>query len=142
MNTYPLESISIDEAKIKQFKFVDIITKHFKGSEILTRGDLGVVSGLNKPVTTLKAEEVIAEFFNAEKCVLVRGAGTSAIKWGLYSLFSNKKARKILIHKAPIYTTTEVSLKLMNIDTIEADYNNLTELENILKNNDHIRCKG
>ena len=56
MNTYPLESIKIDEAKEKQFRLVDIITKHFKGSEILTRGDLGVISGLNKPATTLKAE--------------------------------------------------------------------------------------
>lgn len=135
MNTYPLESIKIDEAKEKQFRLVDIITKHFKGSEILTRGDLGVISGLNKPATTLKAEEVIAEFFNAEKCVLVRGAGTAAIKWGLYSLFVDKTVRKILIHKAPIYPTTEVSFKLMNIETLEADYNNLEELENILKNN-------
>lgn len=135
MNTYPLESIKIEEAKEKQFKLVDIITKHFKGSEILTRGDLGVISGLNKPVTTLKAEEVIAEFFNTEKCVLVRGAGTAAIKWGLYSLFGEKTVRKILIHKAPIYPTTEVSFKLMNIETLEADYNNLEELENILKNN-------
>lgn len=51
MKTYPLESITLEEAKRKQFKLIDIITRKFRGSEILTRGDLGVVKGLNKPRT-------------------------------------------------------------------------------------------
>ena len=95
MNVYPLESIDIEEAKEKQFKIVDIITKHFRGSEILTRGDLGVIKGINKPSFTLKAENIISEFFNAEKSVLVRGAGTAAIKWGLYGLLKDKNRRNI-----------------------------------------------
>ena len=77
MRTYPLESIGIGAAKEKQFKMIDIITRHFQGHEILTRGDLGVVKKLNKPLTTEKAEKVIAEFFNSE-AALRKGTGNGA----------------------------------------------------------------
>ncbi|MDO7204815.1 hypothetical protein Q5M85_12370 [Paraclostridium bifermentans] len=70
MKTYPLQSISIEQAKQLQFKLIDEVTKEFSGSEILTRGDLGVVKGINKPNTTLKVEKVIAKFFNQEKAML------------------------------------------------------------------------
>ncbi len=180
MTTYPLESITLEEAKRKQFKLIDIITKKFRGSEILTRGDLGVVKGLNKPrITkkveeiiadffgaekavlvrgagtaaikwglysilknsktrrvsriTKKVEEIIADFFGAEKAVLVRGAGTAAIKWGLYSILKNSKTRRVLVHKAPIYPTTLVSLQMLNANILEVDYNNLEELKKILE---------
>ena len=49
METFPLESLSVEEAMKQQFKLVDIITKHFTGEEFLSAGDLGVVKGLNKP---------------------------------------------------------------------------------------------
>lgn len=135
MRTYPLESIGIEAAKEKQFKMIDIITRHFQGHEILTRGDLGVVKKLNKPLTTEKAEKVIAEFFNSEAAVLVRGSGTAAIKWGLYSILDEKKVRKVLVHKAPVYPTTDITFKMMGIEKIEADFNNLDELREVLKNN-------
>lgn len=135
MTTYPLESIGIEEAKEKQFKMIDIITKHFQGHEILTRGDLGVVKGLNKPITTHKVENVIAEFFNSEGAVLVRGSGTAAIKWGLYSILNGKSSRKILVHKAPVYPTTNVTFEIMGIEKIEADFNNLENLREVLKDN-------
>lgn len=135
MKTYPLESIGIEIAKEKQFKMIDIITKYFQGHEVLTRGDLGVVKGLNKPVTTEKAEKVIAEFFGSEVAVLVRGSGTAAIKWGLYSILGEKSERKVLVHKAPVYPTTDVTFKMMGVEKIEADFNNLDELKEVLKNN-------
>lgn len=61
--TYPLESITPDEALKKQWQLVDAITNVFAGNEIITRGDLGVIPGLNEPKFTKKAEEVIAKFF-------------------------------------------------------------------------------
>ena len=73
MKTYPLQSITIEEAMDLQFKAVDCITKEFPGHEILSRGDLGVVPGLNKPVMTMKAEKAIAGIFDAESSILVRG---------------------------------------------------------------------
>ena len=66
MRTYPLKTISLEEALRLQFKVVDCITREFEGQEILSRGDLGVVPGLNKPVTTRKAEKAVAAVFDAE----------------------------------------------------------------------------
>lgn len=135
MKTFPLESIGLTEAKEKQFKLIDVITKHFRGDEILTRGDLGVVKGLNKPITTEKVEKVLAEFFNAERAVLVRGSGTAAIKWGIYSILKGKNSRKILVHKAPVYPTTDVTFDLMGVEKIFADFNDLDNLKTVLENN-------
>lgn len=133
MKTYPLECISLGEAKDKQFKLIDIITRHFKGNEILTRGDLGVVKGLNKPLTTEKVEKVLAEFFGGERAVLVRGSGTAAIKWGIYSMLKDKESRRVLVHRAPVYPTTDVTFDLMGVEKIFADFNNLDNLREVLE---------
>ena len=71
MKTYPLQSISIEEAYEKQFKLVDAITRNFTGTESLTRGDLGVHQPENEPITTMKAEKAIASFFDVDKAILV-----------------------------------------------------------------------
>ena len=131
MNTYPLHSLSLEEAMKLQFKVVDCITKEFEGHEILTRGDLGVVMGLNKPVTTAKAEKVIARIFDAEACVLVRGAGSAAIRFGLHTML--KCGQKILVHKAPIYNTTATSMEMLGLVPVEADFNDLEEIREVLK---------
>ncbi len=130
MNTYPLKSIGIDEAKKMQFKMIDTITKYFHGSEILGLGDLGVVKGLNKPSYTKKVEMVLAEFFNTEAATLVRGAGTGALRWGIISFL--KPGDTILVHNAPIYPTTEVTLDTMGIKTIKADFNNIDQVKEVL----------
>ena len=85
MKAYPLESISLERAMQFQFKMIDCITNEFTGSEFLTRGDLGVVAGLNKPKTTLKAEKVVAKFFDSEKAIFVRGTGLSDMLYMLYA---------------------------------------------------------
>lgn len=131
MKTYPLESLTVDEAKELQFRLIDIITKHFKGREILSLGDLGVVPGLNKPSVTLKAEETLAEFFGQEAAALVRGAGTAAIRWGLYSII--KPGGTLLVHDAPVYPTTKVTIESMAINTVKVDFNDLEKLDSVLK---------
>ena len=111
MKSYPLKSLTIAEAQEMQFRLVDEITKVFPGNEILTRGDLGVVKGLNQPVYTRKVEKVIANFFNTDEALLVRGSGTNAIRLALHVGVNRKK--KILIHDAPIYPTTNVSFEML-----------------------------
>jgi cystathionine beta-lyase/cystathionine gamma-synthase len=133
MNTYPLESITLDEAKNMQFKLIDAVTRYFKGSEILSLGDLGVVKGLNKPTTTLKVEQVLADFFGQEAAVLVRAAGTAAIRWGLYSMI--KPGNSLLVHDAPIYPTTQVTIESMGLNIVKADFNNKTELAKVINEN-------
>lgn len=121
--TYPLESISLEEATKKQFKLVDEISREFKGSDFLNRGDLGVIKGLNRPVCTSKVEKVLANYFGTQDAMLVRGAGTAAIRMALHA--NLKSGDTLLVHDAPTYPTTESSLNLMGIKTKAVDFNNL-----------------
>lgn len=131
VKTYPLESMTIGEAKELQFKLIDTITVHFNGKEILTLGDLGVVMGINKPVTTLKVEQTLADFFGVEKAVLLRGGGTGALRWGILSMI--KPGDTILVHDAPIYPTTKVTLDSMGLKIVNVDFNKDDEIRRILK---------
>lgn len=138
MKTYPLKSLTIEEAMQLQFQMVDEITKQFQGSAFLTRGDLGVIPGLNKPITTLRAETAIANFFHSEKAVLIRGAGTGAIRYALYACV--EPGAVILVHDAPIYTTTKTSFEMMGLQTIMANFNNPLELKRVLA--DHLEIQA
>lgn len=129
MKTYPLQSITIEEAMDLQFKAVDCITKEFPGHEILTRGDLGVVPGLNKPVMTMKAEKAIAGIFDAESSILVRGAGTGAIRYALFAVM--KAGETLLVHTAPIYSTTQTTIEMLGIRTVRADFNDLYDIRRV-----------
>lgn len=137
MKTYPLQSLTVEEAGQLQFKVADCITREFEGHAFLSRGDLGVVAGLNKPVTTSKAERVIARIFDTEACVLVRGAGSAAIRFGLHSML--KCGDKILVHQAPVYSTTGTSLKMLGLAPVEADFNKPLQIESVLLAHPDIR---
>lgn len=130
MRTYPLHSLTVEEAVKLQFKAADCITREFEGLAFLNRGDLGVVKGLNKPVTTKKVERVIAAIFDAEACMLVRGAGSGAIRLGLHAMLQS--GDKILVHRAPVYPTTAASFDMLGLIPVEADFNFLPEIEKML----------
>lgn len=138
MKTYPLKSISLQEAKEKQFRLIDEITKEFTGKEVLSLGDLGVVPGLNKPVYAGKVERVIANFFHAEKALLVTGSGTGALRWGLSAIC--EPGSTILVHSANIYPTTEISINGLCLKIVRADFNNLDEIKKALKENQEIKA--
>ncbi len=137
MKTFPLESINLEKAKEKQFRMIDCITKEFKGHEILTRGDLGVVKGLNQPVATHKTERVLAHFWNAEDSILVRGSGTNAIR---YALFSCLKANdELLVHTSPIYETTKTTIEMLGLKVVRANFNDIENIREVLNKNN---CKA
>lgn len=138
MVTYPLQSISVKEAMQLQFKVIDCITREFPGHEILTRGDLGVVPGLNKPVTTMKAEKVIARIFDAEAAMLVRGAGTDAIADALYSVI--KAGETLLVHTSPIYSTTKLTIDRQGLKTVAADFNDLADIKRVMGEHPEIKA--
>ena len=137
MKTYPLESISLEEAKQKQFQLIDEITKEFQGKEFLSAGDFGVVPGLNKPVYAEKVERVIANFFHAEKALLLVGSGTGAIRSGLQAMTSANE--EILVHISPIYPTTEVSFLSMGLIPVRANFNDLEDIKHVLEKHQNIR---
>ena len=137
MKTYPLKSMTLQQAKDMQFRMIDEITKEFTGSEFLSMGDLGVVGGLNKPRYAEKVEKVIASFFDVEKALLVTGSGTGALRWGLSVMC--EPGSKILVHTANIYPTTEVSINGLCLKPIRADYNDLDDIKKVLNDNPDIK---
>lgn len=138
MKTYPLESISLDEAKQMQFKMIECIMNEFQGHEILNRGDLGVTCGINKPKTTLKTEKVISTFFESEASVLVRGSGTSAIRYALFSVLKSNET--LLVHTSPIYSTTKTTIEMLGLKTVEADFNDTEEVKKVIKEHPEIKA--
>lgn len=134
MKAYPLKSITVDEAMKKQFELVDIICENFEGFESLDLGDLGVEKENNMPKKTRKIEKILAQFFKSEDAMLVRGAGTNALRMSLYVLL--EKENKILVHNAPIYKTTKVNLDAMKVEILKYDFNNLENLEKYILDND------
>lgn len=131
MLTYPLKSLTVEEATEKQFDLVEAITQVFEGKDILTRGDLGVVPGYNQPITTHKVEKVLAHFFNAEAAMLIRGAGTMAIRLAIHAALPRNAT--LLVHAAPVYPTTQVTLDMLGIQTVVANFNDLKALQTVLE---------
>lgn len=131
METFPLYSRSFEEAKELQFKIVDCATKVFNGNDALSIGDLGVHKGTNEPLQTIRVEKILARAFDAEDAVLVRGAGTGALRWALAATI--KPGSTILVHDAPIYPTTKVTLELMGCTAVYADFNNLEQTKRVIE---------
>ncbi|AIO19404.1 methionine gamma-lyase [Candidatus Izimaplasma bacterium HR1] len=133
MKTYPLKSLSLKDAKNVQFRIIDCILNEFRGYDILSRGDLGVRQPENIPLTTSKVEKVISNIFNAESAMLLRGSGTNAIRQTLAQLCMTEKT--VLVHEAPIYPTTEHTLKLIGAKLISVDFNNLELVKKVIEDN-------
>jgi len=121
MKTYPLCSRTISEARNLQFKIVDAATRFFSGNELLELGDLGVRRGTNRPLQTMHVEQVFAESFDAEESVLVRGAGTGALRWAILSCVA--PGSLVMVHDAPIYPTTQTTFETMGCKTVRANFN-------------------
>lgn len=127
MKAYPIQAVSLEKAKEMQFRLVDIIHRNFDGFEFLQSGDYGVVPGIGYPRYTQKVERVLAQFFNAGDAVLVRGAGTGAIRNVMNAVL--KPNQRIVVHKAPIYPTTNVIVESMGLEPVFTDFNRLAEMD-------------
>ena len=129
MRIHPLYSRTIDEARALQFKVVDAATRTFTGDELLSLGDLGVHAGTNRPLQTIRVERVFAKAFDAEDAVLVRGAGTGALRWALAAAL--RPGETVLAHEAPVYPTTKVTLDTMGCSIVTADFNSDAAIERV-----------
>ena len=126
MKTFPIDQITVDEAKHMQFRLVECISHYFDGESILNAGDLGVNKIAGRPLHTVKVEKVLAEFFHSEDACLVRGSGTGAIRSLLMS--AAHPNQEILLHKAPVYATTSVTFRAMGLKPIFIDLNDPQEI--------------
>ncbi len=127
MDTFPIDQISVDKAKLLQFRLVECISHHFDGVSILDAGDYGVNQVGGRPLHTQKVERALAEFFHAEDACLVRGSGTGALRSLIMSVANPNQS--ILLHQAPIYPTTAVTIRAMGLQTVMVDLNDLQGID-------------
>jgi cystathionine beta-lyase/cystathionine gamma-synthase len=127
--TYPLPTVPLEEAVARQSRLMECTARHFEGTQLF-EPDAGVVPGLGRPRTTARVEAVLADYFGADAAALVQGAGTGAIRSALAAVL--QAGDPLLIHRAPVYRTTGVTLRGLGVRTTEADFNDLAALEEAL----------
>ncbi|WP_329042410.1 aminotransferase class V-fold PLP-dependent enzyme [Streptomyces sp. NBC_00178] len=127
--TFPLATVPLEDAVATQFRLIEATAAHFEGHELFA-ADAGVVPGLGRPRSTARVEAVLADFFGAEDAAFVQGAGTGAIRAALNAAV--RAGDPLLIHRAPVYRTTEVTLGGIGVRTVEADFNDPQELREAL----------
>ncbi|MET8188347.1 aminotransferase class V-fold PLP-dependent enzyme [Streptomyces sp. NPDC005246] len=127
--TFPLATVALDDAIVRQFRLLEATAAHFEGPQLF-EADAGVVPGLGRPRTTARVEAVLADFFGAEDAALVQGAGTGAIRAALNAAV--RAGDPLLIHRAPVYRTTQVTLRGIGVRTVEVDFNDGAALREAL----------
>ncbi|SDI75008.1 aminotransferase class V-fold PLP-dependent enzyme [Natribacillus halophilus] len=128
-----LPTLSVEEAKRMQFRIVHAISRHFSGHDIFQVGDVGVHPEGMRPQTTAQVEKVMADVFETEDAALVRGSGTGAIRVLLSALAD--PGDTIYIHDAPVYTTTAETLRMLGLNTVVVDYNDLEAVQEAVREN-------
>lgn len=113
---------SFADAFERQQRLVAAAMDVFADNQIFS-ADVGVVPGLGRPQTTAKVESVLAQAFGAQDAAFVQGAGTGAIRSALQAGPWHEGDRRLLIHAAPIYSTTAVTFSSGMVDTVEVDFN-------------------
>src|SRR4051794_34160508 len=131
LQCFPIQQMSTDEALQVQFRLVDLLHRHFSGTELLQGGDFGMAPGYGRPRATAKAEAVLAELFDVEDAALVWGAGSGAIRACLMTLLG--PGDRVLVHAAPIYTTTRATFRAMGLQPQTADFNDPDALRDALR---------
>ncbi|HBE79360.1 MAG TPA: aminotransferase [Firmicutes bacterium] len=121
MQTNPITQLNLEQAIQLQFKLVDTIQRVFRGRELMDAGDYGITPEWGRPRATAKVERVLADFFGVEEAALVRGAGTGAMRYALNSLVT--PGGKLMVHDAPVYSTTQNIIAEKGIQLISADMN-------------------
>lgn len=129
-----LPALSMQEARRLQFRLVDAITHEFSGDAWLTRGDLGVGRDNAGSQYTRAAERALARMFGCEEAVFVTGAGTGAIRAALFALLP--PLSRIVIHDAPVYSTTAVTFRAAGYQLERADFHVQEQLQRAITRED------
>jgi Cys-tRNA synthase (O-phospho-L-seryl-tRNA:Cys-tRNA synthase) len=128
--------MSLPEAVKMQFRLVDAIHRYFTGREILQAGDYGADPEYGRPRFTAKVETALADFFEAEDAILVRGAGTGAIRAALMATLN--PLDRVVVHDAPVYATTAVTFRAMGLRLVRVNLNQYERLTDALSQD--VRC--
>jgi hypothetical protein len=118
----PRKVLTLDEAAAWQERFVVCVTRHFRGDPgLFGAGDVGMDPDLGQPAGTAATERVLADAFHAEACALVRGAGTGAVRLALFAGLPT--GGTVLVHDAPTYLTSRLTLEAMGARLVSCDFN-------------------
>ncbi|GCE48267.1 Cys/Met metabolism PLP-dependent enzyme [Thermosporothrix hazakensis] len=126
-----LAPLTLNTARQLQERLIEAITREFQGNEWLTRGELGVGIDGRGSQFTQKVERVLARLFHTEDAVLVTGAGTGAIRAVLFAMLAS--GSRVLIHDAPLYSTTGVTFRAAGYQAVRVDFNNQEQLQQALE---------
>lgn len=129
--TEPLSATSIEEAYDRQQRLITAAMIHLPDNGLF-HSDVGVTPSLGRPATTAKVERVFADAFGAEDAAFVQGAGTGAIRSALQAGPWVEGDRRLLIHDAPIYSTTEQTFRAGLVKPVRVDFNDALALEDTL----------
>jgi selenocysteine lyase/cysteine desulfurase len=114
--------MSVDDAFVWQERFVAAVTRHFHGpGGLLEGGDYGMRPDLGRPAATARAEALMAEVFGGEDAVLVRGAGTGAMRLACFAAIA--PGSTVLVHEPATYLTTRMTLEAMGVALATCDFN-------------------
>ena len=69
---------------------------------------------------------------------LFEEVGTAAIRYALFSVMKSQET--LLVHTAPIYSTTKTTIEMLGIKTISADFNNLDEIKRVMREHPEIKA--
>jgi Aminotransferase class-V len=127
--TFPLATVELPQAIACQDRLLECVARHFEGEQLF-ESDAGVVPGLGRPRTTARVEAVLADYFGAPAAALVQGAGTGAIRAALTAGLT--AGEPLLIHRAPVYRTTEVTFRGLGLRTEAVDFNDMDALSGAL----------
>lgn len=118
----PPDVMSLEDAIAWQERFVTCVARHFCGADgLLEGGDLGMRPDLGRPAVTARTEAVMADVFAVEDCVLVRGAGTGAMRLACFAAVPS--GSRVLVHEPATYLTTRMTLEAMGVDLHTCDFN-------------------
>jgi selenocysteine lyase/cysteine desulfurase len=114
--------MSVEDAFAWQERFVASVARHFHGAGgLLEGGDYGMRSDLGRPAATARAEALMAEVFGGEDAVLVRGAGTGAMRLACFAAIP--PGSTVLVHEPATYLTTRMTLEAMGVQLATCDFN-------------------
>ena len=126
-----LQNRTMEQAQELQFRLIDEITKEFANNEFFQMGDVGLHPEYHRPLATARVEKVLARTFGGEECALVRGSGTGAIR-NILSVLA-EPGDSIIVHTAPMYTTTKETFRLMGLKQSRTNYNDLSSVKELLE---------
>lgn len=132
--SHPLPALTVAEATALQHRLVAALCEWLDGWALVSDGDRGLRPELGRPLRTAAVEATLADFFGLPAAALVRGAGTGALRAAIEALLP--PGGRILVHRAPVYTTTAGTLAALGITAVPVDFNDLTALKAAVSDGD------